>query len=85
MWDCDGVNFATTCKKSEYYCRKTRNSVVKHVTKTHNVLFNLFYNIFKAKKQPILLKIAYICERFGPQLLPLSTLECYGNSQVTPF
>jgi len=44
MWDCGDVNFATTCKTSEFYNKITRYSVVKHVTKTHNV-FNLFLEI----------------------------------------
>jgi len=37
------------------------------------------------KEQPILLKISYICERFGSELVLLSMSECYGNFQVMPL
>jgi len=45
-----------------------------------SILFYCKKNLQSKKEQPILLKISYICERFSPQLVPLSTtLECYEN------
>jgi len=41
--------------------------------------------IFKVKRTTKNLKISYICERFDPQLVPLSTLECDSKFQVMPL
>jgi len=65
---------------------KLTKNLLKNVQHGPSSLLLCFMNMLmlqSKKEQPILLKILYICERFGFQLVPFWTLECYGNFHVT--